>query len=96
MKITHNVPTAAFTLKASATWDVLFDDNNKAVAIFSRKSRLAELAMIAPDMYELLDQMVAATNDTANMMSAAYLAETLRDLSSQARQLMAKMQGGGE
>lgn len=50
--------------------------------------------MISPDMYELLDQMVAATNDTANMMSAAYLAETLRDLSGQARQLLAKIEGG--
>jgi hypothetical protein len=57
MKITPNVPTDAFSLKASATWDVLFDDNNKAVAIFSRKSRLAELAMIAPEMYELLTKI---------------------------------------
>lgn len=58
--------------------------------------RIANARLIAatPDMYELLDQMVAATNDTANMMSAAYLAETLRDLSGQARQLLAKIEGG--
>ncbi len=97
MKITPNVPTNAFTLKAQATWNVLFDDNNKAVAIFSTKSRLADVAIMAPEMYELLTRVATSTNSGyGSMMSAAALADTLRDLSSQAKQLMAKIEGGGE
>ena len=47
MKITPNVPTGAFTLNAWATWDVLFDDNDKAVALFSSKAKLSQLAMLS-------------------------------------------------
>ena len=57
MKITPNVPTGAFTLNPRTTWNVLFDDKNKAVALFSSKSRLAELAMAAPEMLELLAEI---------------------------------------
>ena len=57
MKITPNVPTGAFTLNAWATWDVLFDDNGKAVALFSSKSKLSQLAMTAPEMLELLAEI---------------------------------------
>jgi hypothetical protein len=97
MKITPNVPTNAFTLKAQATWNVLFDDNNKAVAIFSTKSRLADVAIMAPEMYELLTRVATSTNSGyGSMMSAATLADTLRDLSSQAKQLLAKIEGGGD
>ena len=97
MKITPNVPTNAFTLKAQATWNVLFDDNNKAVAIFSTKSRLADVAIMAPEMYELLTRVATSTNSGyGSMMSAAALADTLRDLSSQAKQLLTKIEGGGE
>lgn len=95
MKITPNVPTNAFTLKAQATWNVLFDDNNKAVAIFSTKSRLADVAIMAPEMYELLTRVATSTNSGyGSVMSAAALADTLRDLSSQAKQLLAKIEGG--
>lgn len=85
MKITPNVPTDAFTLKASATWDVLFDDNNKAVAIFSRKSRLAELAMIAPEMYELLEEYAHIAD-----------ADTAADWFQRRQALLDKIEGGGE
>ena len=57
MRITPNVPTGAFTLNAWATWDVLFDDNDKAIALFSSKSKLSQLAMAAPEMLELLAEI---------------------------------------
>ena len=95
MKITPNVPTDAFSLKASATWDVLFDDNNKAVAIFSRKSRLAELAMIAPDMYELIQALATSTESGyASPMSEAALLDILHQLQGQAKQLLTQIEGG--
>jgi 7-keto-8-aminopelargonate synthetase-like enzyme len=57
----------------------------------------ARLIAAAPDMYELLTRVATSTNSGyGSMMSAAALADTLRDLSSQAKQLMAKIEGGGE
>jgi len=55
------------------------------------------LIAAAPEMYELLTRVATSTNSGyGSMMSAAALADTLRDLSSQAKQLMAKIEGGGE
>ena len=52
---------------------------------------------VALEMYELLQQVATSTNSGyGSMRSAAALADTLRDLSSQAKQLMAKIEGGGE
>lgn len=85
MKITSNVPTSAFTLNARTTWNVLFDDNNKAVAIFSTKSRLADVAIMAPEMYELLEHI----RDTATV-------ETSTDTLNRINQLLAKIEGGGD
>ena len=84
MKITPNVPTTALTLKAQATWNVLFDDNNKAVAIFLTKSRLADVAMAGPEMYELLEYI----RDTATVETSTH---TLNRIN----QLLCKIEGGG-
>lgn len=84
MKITPNVPTTALTLKAQATWNVLFDDNNKAVAIFSTKSRLADVAMAGPEMYKLLEYI----RDTATIETSTH---TLNRIN----QLLGKIEGGG-
>ena len=57
----------------------------------------ARLVVAAPEMLELLTRVATSTNSGyGSMMSAAALADTLRDLSSQAKQLMAKIDGGGE
>jgi len=55
------------------------------------------LMMAASEMYELLTRVATSTNSGyGSMMSAAALADTLRNLSSQAKQLLAKIEGGGE
>jgi len=99
MKITPNVPTSAFTLKARATWNVLFDDNNKAVAIFSTKSRLADVAIMAPEMYELLERAGEIMNELESLIdntftndASAQKSQWLKD----ADALLAKIEGGDE
>ena len=89
MRITPNVPTGAFTLNAWATWDVLFDDNGKAVALFSSKSKLSQLTMAAPEMFELLGDVrryVAA----ANLRGDGYAEIDLKTIDA----LLAKIEGG--
>ena len=87
MKITPNVPTGAFTLNAWATWDVLFDDNDKAVALFSSKSKLA---MAVPEMLELIQQMANSYN---HEKSSLELASVLYYLRGEAAALLATMEG---
>jgi len=101
MKITPNVPTNAFTLKAQATWNVLFDDNNKAVAIFSTKSRLADVAIMASEMYELIQMLVRTWEDDCQFIpcdteAAFELSNKLARLAAQAAPMLAKIEGGGE
>ena len=86
MKITPNVPTGAFTLNAWATWDVLFDDNDKAVALFSSKSKLA---MAVPEMLELIQQMANSYN---HEKSSLELASVLYYLRGEAAALLATME----
>jgi hypothetical protein len=55
----------------------------------------ARLIVAAPEMYELIAHVAAATESGyGSMMSAAQLAETLLQLRKQAKQLMAKIEGG--
>lgn len=89
MKITPNVPTGAFTLKPQATWNVLFDDNNKAVAIFSTKSRLADVAMAASEMFELLCEVRNHIDKTCRECESKAIVPEIDAL-------LAKIEGGGE
>ena len=89
MKITPNVPTSAFTLNARTTWNVLFDDNNKAVAIFSTKSRLADVAIMAPEMYELLGKIRNHIDGTCRECESKAIVPEIDAL-------LDKIEGGGE
>lgn len=89
MKITPNVPTSAFTLNARATWNVLFDDNNKAVAIFSSKSRLADVAMAGPEMYELLGKIRGHIDSTCRECDSKAIVPEIDAL-------LDKIDGGGD
>lgn len=93
MKITPNVPTGAFTLNAWATWDVLFDDNDKAVALFSSKSKLSQLAMAAPEMLELI-QALAVGYDEDDGQGIYQRIDDFIDFTHQAQALLAKIEGG--
>ena len=90
MKITPNVPTGAFTLNAWATWDVLFDDNDKAVALFSSKSKLA---MAVPEMLELI-QALAVGYDEDDGQGIYQRIDDFIDFTHQAQALLAKIEGG--
>ena len=89
MKITPNVPTGAFTLNAWATWDVLFDDNDKAVALFSSKAKLSQLAMAAPEMMKLLGKIRGHIDSTCRECESKAIVPEIDTL-------LDKIEGGGE
>ena len=97
MRITPNVPTGAFTLNAWATWDVLFDDNGKAVALFSSKSKLSQLAMTAPKMLELIQRAGEIMIELESLIDGAFTSDASAQKSQwhkDAAVLLAKIEGG--
>lgn len=108
MRVLLNVPGETMTLRAS--WDILYDGNNQAVAVFHHekargaaehlaKVRGCLLSPHEPAMLELIQALADTwTNDCqfipCETEAASELGSKLSRLAAQATQLLAKIEGG--
>ena len=96
-KRVQGIELAAIVGRRGYAPDIIVNTETDEQVAACANPNLTALFVAAPEMYELLQQVATSTNSGyGSMMSAAALADTLRDLSSQAKQLMAKIEGGGE
>ena len=108
MRVLANVPGETMTLRA--TWDVLYDGNNQAVALFHHEKARGAAEHLAsvrgcllgphePEMLELIQALADTwTNDCqfipCDTEAATELGSKLQGLAERAAALLAKIEGG--